>query len=110
SGKVPTGLDGLFADALAQKNIRIEEIFEKFGEERVAICGDSFLDALEHAAVHAIGVVGCFQQVRWDASDNYGLAHTLRSILADVACYFTTAHREADQCEIAQIELGHDLV
>src|SRR5207245_9419203 len=45
---VPAGLHGLFADALAQENIRVIEVFEKFGEERVTVRGGRFLDALEH--------------------------------------------------------------
>src|SRR2546426_8058508 len=83
SGNVPAGLDSLFADALAQENIRIEEILEEFGEERIAVRGDSFLDPLEHTAVHALGVVGCLQQIRWDPSDDHGLAHALRSEFPD---------------------------
>src|SRR6266852_6029905 len=55
--EIPAGLHRLFADALAQENIRVVEILEEFGEERVTVCGDRFLDAVEHTAVHALGVV-----------------------------------------------------
>src|SRR5712691_6740743 len=56
-GDVPTRLDGFLADSLAQEDVGIEEVLEKLGKERVAIRGDSCLDALEHAGVHAVGVV-----------------------------------------------------
>ena len=61
---VPTGLNRLWANALAQEQIRVVEIGKKIGEERVTICDDSFLDSLEDTAVHALRVVGRLQQER----------------------------------------------
>ena len=51
---VPARLDGLFADALTQEDIRVVEILEKLGEERLTIGDDGFLDAFEDSAVHAL--------------------------------------------------------
>src|SRR4029077_11015728 len=48
---VPASLDGLFADALTQEDVRVVEILEKISEEPISVCGDSFLDSLEHPAV-----------------------------------------------------------
>src|SRR4029077_3354164 len=50
---VPASLDRLFADALSQKEVCVVEILEKLGEERVAICDDGFLNAIEDSAIHA---------------------------------------------------------
>ena len=47
---IPASLDGLFADALAQQEVRVVEILEKLGEERVTVGGDGLLDPVEDAA------------------------------------------------------------
>src|ERR1022692_4651825 len=83
---VPACLDSLFADALAQQEIRVVEILEELGEERVAVCGHGFLDPVEDTAIHALRVVRRLQQERWDRRDEYRLAHALRSVSPKVAC------------------------
>jgi len=45
-GNILARLDRLFADVLTQKNIRVVEILEKFGEERVSIRSHRFPDLL----------------------------------------------------------------
>ena len=100
SGEVPACLDSLFANALAQQLIRIVEILEKIGEERVTVRGDGFLNPFEDAAVHALRVIRYLQQVRWDAGDDYRLSHALRSVFPQIARHLATAHRETDQSEI----------
>src|ERR1019366_5718709 len=59
---IPARLDSLLADPLTQEKIGVVEILEKLGEERVAVRGHSFLNALEDAAVHALRVIRRFQQ------------------------------------------------
>src|SRR5437899_2835121 len=56
-GDVPVRLNRLFADSLAQQHIQVVEILEEFGEEGVAIRGDSLLNPLEDAAVHTLWIV-----------------------------------------------------
>ena len=41
---------------------------------------------------------------------NDGLAHALRSVFSDVTRHFAATHREADQREITQFQLCHELV
>jgi hypothetical protein len=67
SRDVPTGLNRLVSDALAQENICIEEVFEKLSKESVAVCGDSFLYSLKYAPVDAVRVVRRLEQIRRDA-------------------------------------------
>src|ERR1700684_3167080 len=76
---VPACVDSLFADALAQQEIRIVEILEKLGEERVTVRGDGFFDPLEDTAVHALRVIRRLQQEGWHRRDEDRLAHALRS-------------------------------
>ena len=97
---VPARPNGFFADALAQEKVRVVEILEKVGEERVTICDDGFLDPLEYTTVHALGVVGRLQQERWNRRDEYRLADTLRPVLPQIACHFASTHRKTDQGEI----------
>src|ERR1035441_1530298 len=81
SSDVPARLDGLFADTLAQQEIGIVEILEEFGEERVTVLGDSFLDPVENTTVHALRVIRRFKQEGRDRRDEYRLADSLRSVL-----------------------------
>src|ERR1022692_4101723 len=97
---VPASPDGLFADALTQEDIRVVEILEKLVEERVTISDNGFLDAIEDSAVHALRVVRRLEQERRNGPDEYRLANTLRPVFPQVACHFTSAHRETDQREI----------
>src|SRR3984893_13731612 len=110
SGEIPASLDGLFADALAQQQVRVVEVLEEFGEERIAICSDGFLDPLEDAAIHALWIVVGLQQVWRDAGDDHRFAHTLRSVFPQVARHFAATHREADQRKIMQLEVRHYFV
>src|ERR1700688_58423 len=107
---VPASLDGLLADALAQQKIRVVEILEKVGEERVAVRGDGFLDSLEHTTVHTFLVVWRFEEKGRDRGDKYSMAHVLRSVFADVTRHFAAAHRKPNQGKVAQFELRHDFV
>src|ERR1039458_2962141 len=107
---VPAGLDGLIANALAQQEVRVVEILEEIGEERVTVCGDGLLDSLEDTAVHAFRVVRRLQQERRNPRDDYRLAYALRSVFPQVARHFAATHRETNQCEIAQVELPHKFV
>src|ERR1035441_7028472 len=107
---VPAGLDGLIANALAQQEVRVVEILEEIGEERVTVCGDGILDSLEDAAVHAFRVVRRLQQERRNPRDDYRLAYALRSVFPQVAPPFAAPHRETNQCEIARVELRHEFV
>src|SRR6266853_100513 len=109
-GSVPASLDNLFADALTQQKVRVVEILEEFSEERVTICDDRFLDAIEDSAIHALRVVRCLQQERRDCSYEYRLGHVFRSVFTQVACHFAPAHREANEREITQFEVCHELV
>src|ERR1039458_5181963 len=97
---VPASLDGLFADALTQQEVRVVEILEKLGEERVTICDNGFLDAIEDRALHALRIVRRLQQERRNRRDEYGLANTFRPVLPQVACHFAPTHRETDRREI----------
>src|ERR1019366_508404 len=110
SGDVPTGLDGLFAHALAQQEIRVIEILEEIGEECITVCSDSFLDSLEDASVHAFRIIRRLRQERRNPGDDYRLAHALRSVFRKVARHFATTHRETDQCEIDELELRNEFV
>src|SRR6266478_5928136 len=69
--EVPVGLHGLFADTLTEQKVRVVEVLEKVGEERVTICDDGFLNPVEYTTVHALGVVGRLQQERWNRRDEY---------------------------------------
>src|SRR5216684_6658817 len=93
---VPASLDGLFADALTQEDVRVVEILEKLGEERVAICDDGFLDAIEDSAIHALGIVRLLEQERRNRREEHRFAYPLRSVFAQVARHFTSTHRETD--------------
>src|SRR5579863_4752538 len=97
---IPARLDGLFANALAQQDIRVVEILEKLGEERVTVCDDGFLDPVEDIAVHALWVVGRLQKEGRNGRDEYRLAHACRSELPYVAGYFAAPHRKTDHREV----------
>src|SRR5579872_6079117 len=71
-GDVPACLHGLFADALTQELIGVVEVLEELGEEGEAVGGDGLLDAFEDGVVHALRVVGGFQQVRRNSGNDYG--------------------------------------
>src|SRR5690348_9473476 len=109
-GDIPAGLDGLLADALAEENVGVEEVFEKFREEGVAIRRDGFLNALEDGGVDAFGVIRGFEKERRDGSNENGVGHAFRSVLTDVTCDFAAAHGKANQGEITQVEMGEKLV
>jgi hypothetical protein len=94
------------ADAL---NVGVEEVLEETGEERVAIRSDGFLDALEHARVEALGVVGGLQQEGRNASDDHGAACAARAISSTEARDLTAAHRESHEREVLQREMGKQL-
>src|ERR1039457_6238455 len=97
---VPARLNGLFADTLPQQEIRVVEILEKLGEERVTVCGDGFLNPLEHTAVNTFRVVRRLQQEGRDRRDKYRLAHSLRSIFPYVARHLAASHGKTGQREI----------
>src|SRR5512141_2825184 len=77
---VPPRLNRLLADTLPQQEIRVVEILEELGEERVAIRDDGLLNPREHAAVDAFRVVWRLQQERRDPRNEYRLAHALGPI------------------------------
>src|SRR3977135_3938134 len=75
---VPASLHHLFADALSQQEVCVVEILEKLGEERVAICDDGFLDAIEDTPIHAVRIVRRLEQERRNRRDEHRLAYPLR--------------------------------
>src|SRR5258708_30200861 len=77
---VTAGMDGLLADTISQEDVRVVEILEKLGEERVTVCGNRFLDAFEDGAVYALRVVRRFQQERRNGPDEDCLANPFRSV------------------------------
>src|SRR5450755_2006303 len=107
---VPAGLNGLFADKLAQQEVRVVEVLEKLREERITVGDYGFLDSLEDTAVHALRVVGRLQQEWRDCGDKDRSAHALRSVFPQVAGDFAANHRETNHREITQLELRHELV
>src|SRR5580704_11727741 len=100
-GHIPASLNGLLADTLTQQRVGVVEILEKVGEEGVTVCSDSFLDSLEHTAVHTFLVVWRFEEKGRDRGDKDGMAHVLRSVLADVTGHFAAAHRKPNQGKVA---------
>src|SRR5882762_4816588 len=107
---VPARLDGLFADAHTQQDVGVVEILEELGEERVTICNNGFLNAIEDSTVYALRVVRRLQQERRDRADEHYLADTLRTVLSQVACHFAATHREPDKREMTKFEVCHHLV
>src|SRR3954451_15073453 len=74
---VPTGLDDLFAYTLFQQCVGVVEVLKETSEEGIPVGSDRLLNPREHAAIHPLGVVRGLQQVRGDAGNNYGFAHTV---------------------------------
>src|SRR6202035_2944308 len=54
--------------------------------------------------------VGRLEQVRWHAGDNRGFARIPGTVFSQVASHLGSSHREADQAEITQLEVGNQLV
>src|SRR5258706_1832691 len=108
--EVPAGLHGLFADTLAEQKVRVVEVLEKVGEERVTICDDRFLNPVEDAAVHAFRIVRRLQQERRHPRNDYSLTDRFRSIFPEIARHLAATHGKTDQCEVAQFKLRHELV
>src|SRR5579864_4611144 len=103
--RVPTRLNGLLANAFSQVNIRVVEVLEELGEERVTIGAHRFLDSFEHRTVNALRIVCRLEQIRRNAADDHRLADMLRSVLSDIAGYFSAAHREADKNCVLELEV-----
>src|SRR5579864_1486325 len=103
--RVPTRLNGLLANAFSQVNIRVVEVLEELGEERVTIGAHRFLDSFKHRTVNALRIVCRLEQVRRNAANDYRLADLLRSVLSDVASHFASAHREANKNRVLQLQL-----
>src|SRR5207247_9157369 len=97
---VPAFLIGLFAASCAEQLVCVVEVFEEFGEERVPVRDDGFLDAIEGAAVHSFRVVRGLQQIRRYRSGEDCLGYSFRSIVAYVARDLASSHRETDQREV----------
>src|SRR6185369_4124555 len=81
-GNVPTGLDGLFADALSQEHIAVVEILKEAGEEGVPVGRDRLPDSVEDAAIHAFRIVGGLEQVWRHSRNDHGFAHTLGTVFS----------------------------
>src|SRR5258706_12714187 len=82
---IPTGLDGLVADAFAFQYVDVVKIREKLGEKRRPVRDDGFLDSFEDAAVYSLRVVGSFNEVWRDPNDEDPFSHALRSLSAQGA-------------------------
>src|SRR5580658_6687137 len=109
-GHVPASTDHLFADAFAQEDVRVVEVLEKLGKERIAVRNDRFSNAIKDAAIHSVGIALRLQQEGRDPRDDYGSAHALRAIFPEIACDFASTHREAGQDEITKIEMRDQFV
>src|SRR5579862_6553097 len=107
---IPARLHGLLAHTLTQVYIRVVKVHEELSEEGVAIGGNCFLDSGKHAAIHTVRIVACLQQVRRHTGDDDGFAYSLRAVLTDIASDFATTHREANQGEVAQLQMSDELV
>jgi hypothetical protein len=82
------------------REIRVVEILEKPGEERVTVRGHGFLDPVEDTAVHALRVVRRLQKEGRRRREEHRLAHALRSVLPEAARHFAATHRETGQREV----------
>src|SRR5580704_15476550 len=103
---VPAGLDGLFADTLSEKYVGVVEILKEPGQESIPVSCYCLLYPGKYAPIHALGVVGRFEQVRRHSGDDHGFAHTTGTVFPQVSRHFASSHGEADQGEIAQLQLG----
>ena len=95
---------------LAAEDVHVEEIRKKLGKKRRTVCGDPGLDSLEGPGIDSFRIVRRLEQKRWYRADEHRLAYAVGSVLAQIAGHFAAAHGEADQPEIAEVELRHELV
>src|SRR4029077_20782569 len=107
---VPTRLNYLLTHALAEKNVGVVKVFKKCGEERVAIRSNGFLNAFEHAGVHALRIVRSLQKKGRDRGDENRMAHAFGSVFPDVTRDLTASHRESHESEILKIKMCDDLL
>src|SRR6266702_2047257 len=75
-----------------------------------AVRENSRLDPFERGAVHTLRIVGRLQEKRRDGGHEHGFAYAVGSVLPQITGHLPAAHREADQSDITQVELRHELV
>src|ERR1700693_2057965 len=107
---VPAGLDGLFADTLSQQYVGVVEILKETSEESIPVSCYRLLYPGKYAPIHALGVVGRFEQVWRHSGDDHRFAHTTGAVFPQVSRHFASSHGEADQGEILQLELDDQFV
>src|SRR6202011_3346294 len=107
---VPAITDDLFTNALSQQRVEVVEVLVPTGQEGEPILCDRALDSLYRGLVQWPGILGCLQQVRSNPGENRGLADAAGPILADVSSHLSAAHRESDERDVTQVELGDELV
>src|SRR5438128_11263501 len=108
SCKVPASLYGLLADALTQENVCVIEVLEKLGKKHVAICNNGLLNSIEDGVIHALWVVGRFEQVRRNRPDEHGCAQALSSVCLLLTCHLVSTHRDIPHRHISQRVVSHD--
>src|SRR5579871_221281 len=97
---IPAGLNRLLADPLSEILVGVVEVFEEIGEERVTVSAHLFLDSFENASINSFSIISSLQEVGRNASHDDSFAYVLRTIFADIARDFATAHGEANQNKI----------
>jgi len=99
------GLPRGLADPGAAQDIDVEEVVEEVFEIRRPVRHDRGLDALEHLAVHALGVVLGLEQVRRDAGHQHRPADPGGPVPTEVPGDLAAAHREADERHVLQVQV-----
>src|SRR5215469_557487 len=107
---VPTRLHRLLAYPLAQVNVGVVEVLEKFGKERVTIRGHCLLNSVKHGALDALGIVAGLQQKWRNAANDHRFAHIFRSVLPDVTSHLAATHREPDQGKMLEFQVMHNMM
>src|SRR3984893_14028413 len=100
----------LFADALSQQRIEVVEVLVPTGQERESILCDRALDSLYRGPVQWPGIIARLQKVGSTPRDNRGPAYAAGSVLADVSSHLSAAHRESNERDVMQVQLGDELV
>src|ERR1019366_9967054 len=84
SGSNPAGVHDLFADSLAQQQIRVVEVLEELCEEGVTVRLDRFLNSIEDAAVHTLRVVLGLEEKGRNRRDEHRPADAPGAVFSDV--------------------------
>jgi hypothetical protein len=103
---VPARPHGVLADPLPQVIVEVEKVAEQAGQPRETGRPDRLLERGDRGLVNTVGVLGRPRERRCETLDENAALQPVGPVLADVAGQLTSAEREGDHRDVAQVELA----